>query len=117
MVAHQQLDLLAIVVGEDVGAREGGAVGAGIGQGAEGRAVIDDQILQPDGDAEIGVAGGDRGIAGALALHEALEAVVDDPAADIVDLGDGAQRRIRIGEAAEIAHAGVAAVRHDHALP
>ena len=54
VVFQQQLDLLAVVVGEQVGARQGGAIGAGIGQAAIGGAAVGQQIVDADGDAEIG---------------------------------------------------------------
>ena len=78
VVFQQQLDLLPVVVGEQIGAGQGGAIGAGIGQAAIGGAAIRQQIVDADGNAEIGIAA----VIGRLAVmgagQELLEAVAHD---------------------------------------
>ena len=103
VVLQQQLDLLPVVIGEQIGAGEGGAIGAGIGQAAIGRPPVRQQVVDADGDAEIGVAAVRRRLAVMGAGQELLEAVAHALPRFLIDLADGLQRGVDVAVRLQVA--------------
>lgn len=118
VIVQQPFDLHAVVLAEEVGPRERGAVHARIRHRAPRRPRIAYQRLRIDGDAQIGVAG--RGVVvERFAAREGVEARADRLRGAVVDGGDaldgaagvGADRQvvrgIEVGGGAGIGHGNI----------
>ena len=95
---HQPLDLGEVVVGKDVGPGDGAAIGAGVGDGAPGRASIVHQLVGLDGQAQPRIAGIHGGIAGAFASGKAPEPVAQSVGAPVVERADALHGGAGVGE-------------------
>ncbi len=101
VVAYQALDLVAVIVGQQFGAGDRGAVDPGVGNRAPGWPAVGDHGFEIDRDAQVGIAGMCRGRQ-RLPLGEGVEARADRANRGIVDFTDASQRRVGVGELGQL---------------
>ncbi|MNK95761.1 hypothetical protein D3C87_1160150 [compost metagenome] len=101
VIAHQALDLVAVVVAQQVRPRDRGAVDAGVGYRTPRRAAVGHHGFEVDRDAEVRVARVGRRWEG-LALREGVETRAHGGDRAVVDLANARQRAVRVRELGQL---------------